>query len=464
MKLSGLVLDIFDDNGDILRSIYPTREAIPGSIKTAHILSSDERDHLPDDVFALVMVNEDQKFRKFACVDEGNTRLSVGFFLKTAEKLPTEVQKIAASNLLTACAWYGIDPPQELQKVAGILDGGMKALNAAGQVMSVHSTYKDMQNTREATRHAQEETGSPLVTLDEIRAFKKQGEASGSSVMPQTDADLTTPEKSKAVIKKAEKDVPPDTVTPPMKEQPDKLPQAKVMKPVVDMTGVSPPVKHCEKKASVYALGDQYPLDSYEQVKTASAYFDEFSCRFTPADRHTYCVNLVKRAEALNIPVSDLVHKYGSETYAPEDEIKVAFASRRDLIANDTLRHVLDALEKQAGQIDPEVFCHALVEFDKTAGLAHLWDGHVVDPYWSTFGFQKEAEFSEILGNDRVTAKDLINMANDTSSLLRANFSADMAEEFKKDPVGVYKSLPVTQRKMLARMTGNYRNQGLTDA
>jgi hypothetical protein len=55
--------------------------------------------------------------------------LSVEYFLKTAHKLPSEAQKTAARNLITACGWYGIDPPEELQKIAiGMLTAANLAL------------------------------------------------------------------------------------------------------------------------------------------------------------------------------------------------------------------------------------------------------------------------------------------------------------------------------------------------
>lgn len=118
-KLSGLVLDYYDDqDGEILRGIFPTKEQVPDLIKNAHRLSSDELDGLPSDVFALELVDGDVCLKKFACVDPGNTALSVEYFMKTAGKLPEEAQRVAAQNLVTACGWYDIEPPEELQKIA----------------------------------------------------------------------------------------------------------------------------------------------------------------------------------------------------------------------------------------------------------------------------------------------------------------------------------------------------------
>lgn len=118
-KLSGLVLDHYDDlSGEVLRSIFPTKESVPDLIKQAHFIQPEERAELPSDVFALELIDGPVVMRKFACTDPGNTALSVEYFLQTAHRLPAEAQKVAASNLVTACGWYDIDPPEQLQKIA----------------------------------------------------------------------------------------------------------------------------------------------------------------------------------------------------------------------------------------------------------------------------------------------------------------------------------------------------------
>ena len=118
-KLSGLILDVYDDSdGAILRDIFPEPTDLSELEKNAHALTPEEHNALPDDAYALVLVNGDQVMKKFATIDSGNTALSVMYFLKTAHKLPEEAQKVAAQNLVAACGWYGLDAP-ELLKEAG---------------------------------------------------------------------------------------------------------------------------------------------------------------------------------------------------------------------------------------------------------------------------------------------------------------------------------------------------------
>ena len=230
------------------------------------------------------------------------------------------------------------------------------------------------------------------------------------------------------------------------------LPQQKLMKPHVDVTAQEPPTVIHEKKASVYAMKNRYPLDSYAQVKQASAYFDEWWKAMPFEDRHEYAVNMVKRADELGITVSDTARKYGSEKYASSTESSICLDARRILLQDEKHLQLLDKVAAQRGTIPVDDFCELVSAFDKTAGLDHHYDRDVPDPYLTTYGWEKKAEFSEVIGNQMVTADDLKFLAANRIMLVKGTFDKDLAEEFKKDPVGIYKSLPMEQRKVFATM------------
>jgi hypothetical protein len=121
-KISGLILDIYDDpNGEILKTSFPTPNALPEIVKHAHALTQEERNNLPDDSFALILTQDGREFKKFATIDAGNTALSIIYFLKTAHKLPEDAQKVALNNLCCACEQYGIDP-SDVIKAASITE------------------------------------------------------------------------------------------------------------------------------------------------------------------------------------------------------------------------------------------------------------------------------------------------------------------------------------------------------
>ena len=163
-KFSGLVLDIYDDAaGSVLKEVYADYGDVPDLMKTAHAITQEEYNRLPDDAFALVLEQGGIELKKFATIDEGNTALSVVYFLKNAHKLPVEAQKIAATNLLAACAWHGITPPSQLEKAAGLgnLLGG--ALVAPGAI-------RESKNNLKATQGA----GGAILTPEQIQQRKLQ--------------------------------------------------------------------------------------------------------------------------------------------------------------------------------------------------------------------------------------------------------------------------------------------------
>jgi len=136
-KLSGLILDLYDDSrGEILKGLFPDQGQIPDIIKQAHYLTQNEREALPDDVFALVLRDRDVVLRKFACTDAGNTLASMLYLMKTASKLPLPAIERALENLKVASRWYW-NTAEELEKSAGIggaMLGGLAGLgkNVAG--------------------------------------------------------------------------------------------------------------------------------------------------------------------------------------------------------------------------------------------------------------------------------------------------------------------------------------------
>jgi hypothetical protein len=227
------------------------------------------------------------------------------------------------------------------------------------------------------------------------------------------------------------------------------------MKPHVDVTGKEPKKEASVRTVTTFALGDKYPLDSYAQVKAASAYFDEFGRRFEPEQRREYCTNLLKRAEALAIPVSDSVRRYGAESFASDEELKVACDLRKNIITNEALLPLLDRLYEKRAEIGAEMYAATLAEFDKIAGINLQYDKDIPDPYYSTFNKQAATVFSEVIGNDTITEEMLRTVGKVGVHTLSHTFGKDFAEEFRKDPVGIFKSLPRDQKLFIMRMASD---------
>lgn len=112
-KLASKIIDFRDDvDGSLFKEVFPDYNSIPEIIKTA------SREEPEDHEYALVMMNNGQKFRKFAMHDAGNTALSVTYLLKTASQLPEDAVKIASDNLINASGRFHLPIPPELQELA----------------------------------------------------------------------------------------------------------------------------------------------------------------------------------------------------------------------------------------------------------------------------------------------------------------------------------------------------------
>ena len=486
MQTSGLILDMNDDvGGDVLRSIYPTIQEVPELVKTAHRMDASQLEALPDDVFALVLVNDGEKLRKYACVDSGNTVLSIEYFLKTAHKLPAEACKVAAENLKVACGWYGLTPPEDLEKTAIIgaaINAGMRGLQAFQAGSEIKQNLANVRATE-----AQQGLGK-IMTPSEISKGAEVGFTAAQS--PPT-ADKTVDTK-KAVIKvssmsrlvrrhMADPKYPPANI-PPRETNSAKLEEnaqqdghdgrqflGRVMTPEIDVTGKEGPEKPVyEKKASVYALGGKYPLDNLVQIKRAAAYFDEYGKRMRPEERREYCINMVKSASAIGLEVSDEARKYAAAGYAPKAEIKVAMDARRSALVDEKHIQVLDNIMSKQASVGPGEFCEALRTFDEITGLNYYYDSYVPDPYWSTYGFRKTAAFTETIGNDSVTEEQLKALVSPgggsgaAMGLLKKTFGDEFTDEFRKDPIGIFRSMPRDQKTYIMRLANDNGPSGIT--
>jgi hypothetical protein len=463
-KISGLVLDAHDDvTGYIAKGIWPELSDVPDLVKTAAAITPEQREALPDDVFALVLRHGDVTMRKYACVDAGNVALNIAYFLSSYNKLPVEAIKTAAANLETACHWYDIEPPEELKKLS---TGNIP-------VIGKQQVWKDMDGTTYSKN-------------DQSWDLEKNAEVSGSYDQPkQVTKEKVDPTRGrKSAVKTAEEQFEESLAGEtlergqdmPTEDQPKSLPQVKkTLTPHVDVSSHEPPKLITKKEASRFAMPSiqRYPLDGFDQVKMASAYFDE-QCRFMdPPDRREFAHNLVKRASELELPVSEIARNYGeNEGYAKEAQLIMAIDQRATLLkahadqdfeegvktASAYVLGLYDQLFNQRQQMPAEVWAGAMHEIDKLAGLDEFYGTELDDPWLATFSkLAEEANPKDtvVIGNEYMTVEDLENYAQRGGEPLEGRFGEDFVKEFQADPKGIFDSLPVDQKKVIMRMVNN---------
>jgi hypothetical protein len=321
MLPSGRVFDLYDDpHGALLCAIYASADDLPESVKTAEALLPEELEALPDEAFAMVLREGGRTLRKYACVDAGHTALAAAYFVKTAHAVPPEVLRGVAERIKVACEAFGVEVPSPVEKLALGL-GLARAALVAGPVAA--GTAGSVKRNLAAVR--QLEGAGRVVTPAEAKAASKLAEASGTDAMPAAPAP--------------------------------------------------PP-------AAAFALRGRYPLQTAAQVKAASAYFEEHARGFVPEDRRAFACAVAARTSELGWTPSGTIRKYASDTYASAEALELAHGARRS-VAPEHLRPALDALFEARPALPADLFARALAEFDKEAGLLHLHDTEIPDPYAS---------------------------------------------------------------------------------
>ena len=463
--LAGFVFDVYDDtNGDTLRTVIPDAESVPDFVKEAERITPDRAQALPDDAYSLVMIDGGRKLKKYASVDKGNTALSVLYLLKQAHLLPEVAVKIAATNLIEACNRFELDVPEELVKAAstgisGVSGGSQqpylqKELNKAIEARTTFPTPEPQRESRVNPMLGQGTGKDPDVkkrtNVDSIDTTNYLNTPSGPGGVEETGTAVEKVAHARAVREHGglvESFGLGDT------EVQTKGQNWRVS-PYVDMESWEPGAD-LMKEASAperTLLGGKYPVDSYDQVKTAAVYFSEGIRKFHPRDRREFCVKLAARMGELLIDVPELIEKYASPGYGADCEAYVNY--RRGFVAEE-FHPALDLLLEKRAQVGADTYAEALCEFDQMTNLHYDWDAQIPDPWASTFGpsLDKVAadEWVWDTGGVRVDEQDLQNLAVNGFELVKTKFGADFAKEFSKSPKTFFNALPLPNQTVLGR-------------
>lgn len=420
MKLAGVIIDFYDDvSGSGLKSVYPTPDGLPEAIKTAHILNPEERAILRDEAYALVMQDEGKMIRKFACVDRGNTLLSLLYFTKNHDILPPEAVKVAAANLEKACDSFGIKTPTLLKVAAKT---GMVKKRDPMQQPLVGDEADWAQRTNLLSIMGSTDTGR--VSSSVGQGMKTAG-AEGATALETND-----------------------------KTRKDQQSTGGSATMVVDITNSKSGIKLKKANASAtFALGNRYPLDSFANVQRAVSYFDEHWTKMPPDDRHEYASKTAARADELGIRYGELLERYGSSEYAPDLD---AHISSRKAVVEQELAGIYEELQEKRASLEPEAFAKVLHEIDKTAGLVEFYGGPIKDHIWSTFGSNERTKVANwswtSSSGTHIDAAGLQRVLTDGYDSLTQKFDSSLIEGMVAQPTIVFDSLPEDSKEIIARL------------
>jgi hypothetical protein len=492
-KYAGVTIDFYDDKGATLREHFPLADQLPDVIKTANIVAPEV---LANEDFALIAVDGPNVLRKFACNDAGTTAMSVIYFMDHGDKLPLEAQKLAAENLISACTTFGLEPTEQMRKIAqqapvqskpqrektagfnlspfsrALLAGA--AGGAAGGAVGSASQGGDV---RDAVRGAgigavvgagtiglmqpsglssgQTGTVGALHGFMAGRSIEKEGSAYDDAHALGLDRALKEHESRETSKEEMQEQLTCREAhpAPPFK--------------VAHITGKSAPVKLASQRPRAvddYAVVVDgkpfYPIDTWDNIKTAEAYMLENRRSMEPELRHQYATKLAAKAQKMGYKLASEIQEMGSPTYAQEEHMKMAIDMRAVAFPRRSQeRAMLDELFEKRADIHPEIYAQTLKNIDLQFGLASGWDNVILDPWSSTFGKQADTVVWQE-GLDRVTASELHNLALNHSQLLRTKFTTDFVNEFEKDPVAFFEALPNPHKKIFARLADDLAHNG----
>lgn len=247
----------------------------------------------------------------------------------------------------------------------------------------------------------------------------------------------------------------------------EKLSSDQIDQNVVDVTGKSAPRIVREQPQDVeYALelndgSKRYPLNSAESVKTALSYFELNKGQFIPRQRREYAVKVASVASRYGMPVNDSISKYAGTTYnaALQGHLKL----RHTYVSGESSEE-LQKLAHKAAEMPADQFAGELAKFDENHGLIGMWDRLLSDPWASSLApLEKVAKgsietFTFQIGNEIVTEEELVRLSK-MRKIIVDNFGVDVANKFAEQPVDLFKSMPLPQKKVIASLA-----RGVTDS
>ncbi len=463
MKTAGVVVDFYDDlSGALLKKAFPTAEEVPEIVKTAHILTPEEREVLRDEAYALVMKNEGTILRKFACVDEGNTMLSVLYFMQHADKLPPEAIKVAAANLAEYCEEYGLPVPEMLKEakktgMSKTRDPERQPANSEDKEWAQRTNLVSIQGGADGGRviptASQMKTASSGVTL--AVGMANAHNFGGREMLKELvmGGDIGTDDKRnigvKAKMPKLNKpDINLDSFH---KLNPEAKPKSKKAG-IVDVSGFTHEVTVKRASAERTALGGQFPLDAMADVQKAVEYFQENYKTMEPIEAHIFAVKTASRAEELGIRVSEELSRYGATTYAEDVDAHLA---NRLAVAEPEFRTLYKEIREKRAEVEPEEFAELLKEADVVSGLKWAYGGEVADPYYATFGKVATSWSWQSRTGDFVSEEELTRLARNGRPLIHKHFSSEVTSAFIKDPIAIFESMPDDSKTILARLAAD---------
>ncbi len=418
-----LVLDIYDDpEAKTLASYCRSAGAeLPEKYASSSLLPSEGLAALPDRLFALLAMHEGNFLRKYAMHDEAHLATSILYFLEHGKQLDADLQIKVATNLVNACAWYDVDPPDPLLHLA--MRNKVQPHRFVEKPGEIEWENLTSYLNDEGQRKLLADFHSVGIEADPFKSSRAKqanitGTSSGSQGALPNDPRGKTPERA----------------------------------------GLMPKVSELRiRQRSKSAKQDSGALSTPAEVKQAAALLDRRYPDYTREERYKVSAHIQTRATALGVKVAGIAASYTPDgTYG--DRIATELQKRVDCFADTPKVAGYQLLQDRLEATPPAVMADMLQHLDRETGVANQYDSGALgfaDPWCAVFG--KTAGRDE----DGVYrwSKDGLYVAGDTlhvfaksSPRLDHVFGEGFSTKFAFSPISAFQSLNDDQKMVLCRL------------
>lgn len=470
-----LRLDIYDDPGATVLRDALGGKALPAKLASTTLLSPQDLAALPDRLFAMVGTCGGEQLRKFAMHDEAHLGTSILYFLANNGKLPEPTQQKIASNLVNACSWYDLDPPEKLVKIAliGMLNAGLGLMAAPAKLREEHQkSQANMDAFRAAQASGAKVAGTGrTVTSDagDPKAWEAlEREFGGAGPLARRNDEFNGEYPNPFDAKVANTSGTELGAHGALKSDPRGATPASRMAVAAKTSSWQyvgeipvPGQKPTKLAARHFALPHEqlYPIDTVDQVKQASAYFEENFREFDGPQKRAFAVTVAQRAADLGVKVAGKIVSYGGEYYGsyivPELEGRIrAFEGTAKTAAYQLL------LDRRA-DIPAPVMVEMLKKADRETRVDEHYGRAVTgfrEPLLAVYeksAADHDAEFGTQFSwthKGHHVSEDTLNLYSVKSPEIDHVFGTGFSLRFQREPVKAFRSLPDDQKVLLSRL------------
>lgn len=350
---------------------------------------------LPDSEFGLVVVSGTLKSRRFPCYSEEALVKSAACLVSADEVLPPSMQKIAAKNLHRRYLEFGLEPPNGLKKLSG-----EQALRCSVDWSKVANEWETLEGYQQLQRMSREKLSS---------------------------ADM--------------------------------------------------PVLHSWK---IEGNPHEIVVRNLKDVRRAETYLKEHVAKLSSTDRRHMARQVLVSYQKLGFDTSDprvlqkmssVTIEYGGSRVRPEgktilsDRLKAVdggwgYVSETSAVekVSSTYKSIIRELENVSSVEGVEKLASQVDQLDRLYGI----DSRVMPAHKALFFSIGERQDEDLVkssedddaysfGQTFIREADIKKLPMVSLAPLEAFLGVDVVEELRKDPVGVFKSFPRPQQRMVAK-------------